>query len=212
VSLVLCVCFVDRCLSFCFFTFVHCVVCPSSIYGFWLPLWYLQTLLIVYGDYRFTCFCYFFHYFLTKYQRLIKCWSLLQVTLISHGRDSGTYLEAPKMNVVVNLRKSYFHFWFNTNSGGYFPRQVFFSISNQKVSKYVLKIMLKSVGFCKRSVYCNTYYRIYFYLTLFGIHFVFYVLLYDKVPGWNYVIDYYTYEKVVVFFFSVEYIEAELVS
>ena len=24
--------------------FVHCVVCPSSIYGFWLPLWYLQTI------------------------------------------------------------------------------------------------------------------------------------------------------------------------
>jgi len=24
----------------------HCVVCSSSIYGFWLPLWYLQTLLI----------------------------------------------------------------------------------------------------------------------------------------------------------------------
>ena len=42
-SLVLCVCFVDRCLSFC--TFGHCVVCSSSIYRFWLPLWYLQTLL-----------------------------------------------------------------------------------------------------------------------------------------------------------------------
>jgi hypothetical protein len=118
--------------------------------------------LIVYGDYTFTCFCYFFHYFLTKYQRLIKCWRLLQVTLISHGRDSGTYLEAPKMNVVVNLRRSYFHFWFNTNSGGFFPRQVFFSISNQKVSKYVFKIMLKSEGFCKRSVFCSTYYRVYF--------------------------------------------------
>jgi hypothetical protein len=39
------VCFVDRCLSFCTFSFGHCVVCPSSIYGFWLPLWYLQTLL-----------------------------------------------------------------------------------------------------------------------------------------------------------------------
>ena len=26
--------------------FVHCVVCPSSIYGFWLPLWYLHTLLV----------------------------------------------------------------------------------------------------------------------------------------------------------------------
>ena len=41
-SLVLYVCFVDRCLSFCPFC-GHCVVCPS-IYGFWLPLWYLQTL------------------------------------------------------------------------------------------------------------------------------------------------------------------------
>ena len=44
-SLVLYVCFVDRCLSFCAFSFGYCVVCSSSIYGFWLPLWYLQTLL-----------------------------------------------------------------------------------------------------------------------------------------------------------------------
>jgi len=33
-------------LSFCPFSFGHCVVWSSSIYGFWLPLWYLQTLLI----------------------------------------------------------------------------------------------------------------------------------------------------------------------
>ena len=46
-SLVLYVCFVDHCLSFCLFSFGHCVVC-SSIYGFWLPLWYLQTLLHIY--------------------------------------------------------------------------------------------------------------------------------------------------------------------
>ena len=45
-SLVLCVCFVDRCLSLCTFSFGHCVVCPS-IYGFGLPLWCLQTLLII---------------------------------------------------------------------------------------------------------------------------------------------------------------------
>jgi hypothetical protein len=45
-SLVLYVCFVDLCLSFCTFSFGHCVVCSSS-YGFWLPLWYLQTLLHV---------------------------------------------------------------------------------------------------------------------------------------------------------------------
>jgi hypothetical protein len=37
--------FVDRCLSFCTFSFGHCVVHSSSIYRFWLPLWYLQTLL-----------------------------------------------------------------------------------------------------------------------------------------------------------------------
>jgi len=45
-SLVLCVCFVDRCLSLWTLSFGHYVVCSSSIYGFWLPLWYLQTLLI----------------------------------------------------------------------------------------------------------------------------------------------------------------------
>jgi hypothetical protein len=33
-SLALCVCFVDRCLSFCTLSFCHCVVCSSSIYGF----------------------------------------------------------------------------------------------------------------------------------------------------------------------------------
>ena len=33
-SVVLCVCFVDLCLSICTFSFGHCVVCSSSIYGF----------------------------------------------------------------------------------------------------------------------------------------------------------------------------------
>ena len=45
--LVLYVVFVDRCLSFCTFSFNHCIVCSSSIYEFWLPLWHLQTLLSV---------------------------------------------------------------------------------------------------------------------------------------------------------------------
>jgi hypothetical protein len=31
-SLVLCVCFKDRCLSICPFSFGHCVICSSSIY------------------------------------------------------------------------------------------------------------------------------------------------------------------------------------
>ena len=36
-----------RCMSLfvLFYFFWHFVVCSSSIYGFWLPLWYLQTLL-----------------------------------------------------------------------------------------------------------------------------------------------------------------------
>ena len=42
-SLVLFVCFVDSCLSFYTFSFGHCIVCSSSTYEFWLPLWYLQT-------------------------------------------------------------------------------------------------------------------------------------------------------------------------
>jgi len=43
-SLALCVCFVDRCLSLCTFSFGHYVICPL-IHGFWLPFWYLKTLL-----------------------------------------------------------------------------------------------------------------------------------------------------------------------
>ena len=34
------------CVMFCRLLFGHCAVCSSSIYGFWLPLWYLQTLLV----------------------------------------------------------------------------------------------------------------------------------------------------------------------
>jgi hypothetical protein len=45
-SLVLYLCFVDRCSSFCTFSFDHVAVWFFfSIYGFWLPLWYLQTFL-----------------------------------------------------------------------------------------------------------------------------------------------------------------------
>ena len=33
------------CVVFCRSLFYHCVVCPSSIYGFWLHLWYFQTFL-----------------------------------------------------------------------------------------------------------------------------------------------------------------------
>ena len=35
--------FVDHCLSFCLFSFVHCIVCPST-HGLYSPLWYLKKL------------------------------------------------------------------------------------------------------------------------------------------------------------------------
>jgi hypothetical protein len=35
-SILLCVCFVDRCLSFCTFSLSQCVVCSSSIYGLFI--------------------------------------------------------------------------------------------------------------------------------------------------------------------------------
>jgi hypothetical protein len=35
--------FVDRCLSLCTYSVGHCVAC-SSMHGFWLSIWYLQTL------------------------------------------------------------------------------------------------------------------------------------------------------------------------
>jgi hypothetical protein len=54
-SLVLCVCFVNRCLSFCTFSFGHCVVSSSSIYGFWLPLLYLETRFIYENEYTADC-------------------------------------------------------------------------------------------------------------------------------------------------------------
>jgi len=46
-SLVLGACFVEHYLSFWTFSFGRCVVCSSSTYGFWLFLWYFQTLLTI---------------------------------------------------------------------------------------------------------------------------------------------------------------------
>ena len=54
-SLVLYVCFVDRCLSFCTFSFGHCVVCSSSIYGFWSPFGIFKLFL---NHLAFRCFDY----------------------------------------------------------------------------------------------------------------------------------------------------------
>jgi hypothetical protein len=46
-SLVLYACLVDRCLSFCTFSFGHCVVCSSSN-TFWLDVWINKHLVLSY--------------------------------------------------------------------------------------------------------------------------------------------------------------------
>ena len=51
-SFVLCVIFCRSLFVLCTFSFGHCVVCLSSICGFWLPLWYLQTLLIIIAPWK----------------------------------------------------------------------------------------------------------------------------------------------------------------
>ena len=43
-SFVFCVMFCRSLSSVICFSLGHCVACPSSIFGFWLLLWYLQTL------------------------------------------------------------------------------------------------------------------------------------------------------------------------
>jgi hypothetical protein len=44
-SLVVCVMFCRSLFVIFTFSFGHCVVCPSLIYGIWVPLWYLLTFL-----------------------------------------------------------------------------------------------------------------------------------------------------------------------
>ena len=43
-------CFVEYCWYFFPFSFDHCIVCPSSIYGLWLALWYLHTFVLSNDD------------------------------------------------------------------------------------------------------------------------------------------------------------------
>jgi hypothetical protein len=58
-SLVLYVCLY---IVVCPFSFGHCAVCQSSIYGFWLPLWYLQTLQIHSLTDTYPTSFFFFHF------------------------------------------------------------------------------------------------------------------------------------------------------
>jgi branched-subunit amino acid transport protein len=84
-SLVLYVCFVDHCLSFCSFSFGHRVVCSSSIYEFWLLLWYLKNLLIKIlpqSSLEFSCYSIFLSYSMWHWRYLVYLWWFLLFQLI----------------------------------------------------------------------------------------------------------------------------------
>ena len=85
-SLVLCVCFLDRCLSFYPFSFGHCVVCSSSIYGFCLPLSYLQTLLYFFPLKVHFCYYYYNAEFdcVLSFMFRMRCY-VLSILLFSHS-------------------------------------------------------------------------------------------------------------------------------
>ena len=70
-SLVLCVCFVDHCLFFCSSSFGHCFVC--SIYGFWLLLWYLQTLSTMFLLHRFWTAPTVWYFFVFHFNSNVFC-------------------------------------------------------------------------------------------------------------------------------------------
>ena len=110
-SLVLYVCFVDRCLSFCSFSFGHCVVCSSSIYWFWLPLWYLQTLLVLLFFFFWPLCSLFFFDLLILITSLWYVQTLLFTYSISYCKDNikcdsvSNDLKSPLNNGVSIVQK-----------------------------------------------------------------------------------------------------------
>ena len=70
-------CFVDRCLSFYPFTFDHCVICPSSIYGLPLP----------FGIFK--LFLYLMLYFVFKE----RCWDMGGYISEVQSGDEWSYLK-----------------------------------------------------------------------------------------------------------------------
>ena len=83
----------------------------------------------------FKCFCYLFSLFskkISKTDKVLKFIYKWHSFLMDDRYLIGNL--PPKMKVVVNL-----HFWFNTNSGGYFPMQAIFLFKAIRFSNMCLK-------------------------------------------------------------------------
>jgi hypothetical protein len=78
-------------------SFSHCVVCSSSIYGFWLPLWYLLAIVLSVllrftdSDYPFGIFILFFLYLL-YISMLCKSLVFILCSYLLHWSKMNQYL------------------------------------------------------------------------------------------------------------------------
>ena len=112
-SLALCVCFVDRCLSFCALSFGHCTVCSSSIYGFWLPPFSIFKLFnLKFSMYGFVNHCLSFSSFsfVVSFVLLITdtdCYfDIIKLSSIPVRQWSSSYEKFEDTKGVIKSRKS----------------------------------------------------------------------------------------------------------
>jgi hypothetical protein len=74
-------------------SFGHYVVCSSSIYGFWLPLWYLQTLLYCYN---------IFGYHLTRrISETMYTWNHSNTNSLCTMQNLINMLDKPKRKCII---------------------------------------------------------------------------------------------------------------
>jgi hypothetical protein len=102
-SLVLCVCFVYRFLCFCYFSFGHCVVFPSSIYRFWLPLCIIK----LFYNRKYCVFNFLYQWKINhkKYLYFIsreEMFQLLKNSIVKVTIDFFPFLTMHKIHVVQN--------------------------------------------------------------------------------------------------------------
>ena len=134
-------------MSFCTFSFGHWVVCSSSIYGLWLPLWYLQTLLYLEIDSEdqicSTCHKHFLSFphswlitwFVTKVTWQVPLLEQKLLTLLGQGM-SWPWTYGSWINYLCNQCLSPLMLW------------VWISIRGWGVQHYVIKFVsdLRQVG------------------------------------------------------------------
>jgi predicted nucleic acid-binding Zn ribbon protein len=84
-----------------FQVFGHCVVCSSSIYGFWLPLWYFQAF-----DHCVVCSSSIYGFWLPLWylQTLLTWWRLFHKHVVVPKIKYLPFLLSTNMNHIITKR------------------------------------------------------------------------------------------------------------